>query len=270
MKIIDVHAHIFPDELALKTVPKMAETAGIHEAIDGRRASLLQSMDTAGIAESWLQPVATKPTQIASILDFMESVRSDRLIPFGAVHPEYENLPALVEEMARRGFPGVKIHPEYHKTGPNDERYFPMYEALQDRNMIVLYHAGYDIGIPTLNSTPLQFLHLRERFPTLTLILAHMGGFQQWDEVMNILAGADFYLDTSYSLGHFSDEAFMALARKHGADRILFGTDTPWADQNKDVDHLRRLPFTQEELEGILGKNAETLLQKARKSTASF
>lgn len=260
--IIDVHTHIFPDDLALKTVPKLAEIAGIHHAIDGRCSSLLRSMDEANIDVSWLQPVATKPTQIPAILDFLENLRSDRLVTFGPVHPECENFPMLVEELSQRGFPGVKIHPEYHKAGPNDERYYPMYEALQDRRMIVLFHAGYDIGIPTLNSAPKDFIQLRERFPQLILILAHMGGFEQWDDVLNTLAGSDFYLDTSYSLGHFPDEDFVALVRNHGINRILFGTDSPWADQKKDIDYLKTLPFTSDELEAILGDNANNLLKQ--------
>ena len=39
--IIDVHTHIFPDDMALAQVPKMAQIAGIKEAIDGRASTLL-------------------------------------------------------------------------------------------------------------------------------------------------------------------------------------------------------------------------------------
>ncbi|MGC9327523.1 MAG: amidohydrolase family protein [Candidatus Hinthialibacter sp.] len=262
MMIIDVHTHIFPDDLALKAVPKMAQEAGIQEAIDGRCSSLLQSMDTAGIDKSWLQPVATKPAQVQSINIFVESLRSDRLIPFGGVHPDYEDLSKLIDDLAERGFPGVKIHPEYHQCRPGDPRFTPLYEALQANRMIALFHAGYDIGIPTINSAPIDFVRLKDTYPQLTIILAHMGGFQQWEEVSNDLAGqADIYLDTSYSLGHFPDEEFVALVRKHGVHRILFGTDSPWADQKKDVDYLTSLNFSDDELKAILGGNAQFLLE---------
>lgn len=266
MKIIDVHAHIFPDDLALKAVPFMAEEAGIKEALDGRCQSLIGSMDESGIAESWLQPVATKPSQIPTINVFTESVRSERLVTFGAVHPGYEDLPGLIEDLASRGFHGVKVHPEYHKTSPRDERYYPMYEALQDCGMIVLFHAGYDIGIPTINSFPADFALLRDRFPQLRMILAHMGGFRQWKDVSADLAGTDVFLDTSYSLGHMPDEEFVELVHKHGAERILFGTDSPWADQRQELDHMKSLPLSPSELEMILGGNAERLLNEVRQS----
>ncbi len=266
MKIIDVHTHTFPDKIALSCVPQMAETAGITAAIDGRTCSLLDSMDHAGIDCSWLQPVATHPAQVDKINLHTGALRSERLIPFGAVHPDYEDLPGLIRDLSKRGFPGVKIHPEYQKINPNDQRWFPLYEALIEENMIALFHAGYDIGIPTLNSSPQDFVALHAKFPEMVMILAHMGGFNQWKEVAEVLAGSDLYLDTSYSLGHFPDEDFTALVNKHGAQRILFGTDSPWADQKTDLDYLKSLPFSEDDLNDILGGNSERLMKQYIKS----
>ena len=263
--IIDVHTHIFPDDLALTQVPKMAEAAGIEEALDGRVSSLLGSMKEAGIDVSWLQPVATRAKQVDKINGWLETVRDDSLVAFGAIHPEYNDLPGLIHDLAKRGFPGVKIHPEYQAIEPDDPRLFPMYEALIDEGMIALFHAGADIGITTISSTPIQFARLMERFPDLTSILAHLGGFQQWDAVLNDLCGADVYLDTSYVFGHISDERFMEIVRKHGLEKILFGTDSPWAGQRETLDHLARLPLTEEELDQIHGRNADALLKRQSK-----
>ena len=187
MTTIDVHAHIFPDQVALNAVPVMAKEAGIKEAIDGRLTSLSDSMDHAGIGISWIQPVATNPIQVDKINSWMESVRSERIIPFGAMHPDYSDLPGLIRDLSRRGFPGIKIHPEYQSLQPNDPNLFPMYEAVIEENMIILYHAGVDIGIPSINSTPKHFVRLIDTYPDLSLILAHMGGFQQWDDVLKHL-----------------------------------------------------------------------------------
>jgi predicted TIM-barrel fold metal-dependent hydrolase len=43
---------------------------------------------------------------------------------------------------------------------------------------------------------------------------------------------------------------------------VLFGSDGPWTDPAAEIAHLRRLPFTPEELEGILGGNAARLLAR--------
>ena len=260
--IIDVHAHIFPDELALKTVPAMAKNAGIVEALDGRLCSLEESMKTAGINVSWIQPVATKAKQVDSINRWMESIRSESIVSFGAIHPEYEDLPGLIRNLSRAGFPGVKIHPEYHLLEPTDPHLFPLYETLIEENMIVLFHAGYDIEFPTLRSDPKMFIQLAERFPDLTMILAHMGGFRQWDEVREHLCGLDVYLDTSYVFTELPNNDFVEIVRSHGVDKILYGTDTPWADQKEQLERIQSLPFTQEEVDKICGLNAEALLAK--------
>jgi len=267
--IIDVHTHVFPDHIALDVVPKMAAEAGIKEALDGRASSLLESMDRAGVDVSWFQPVATKPTQLESVANWMEGLRSDRFVTFGAFHPDYEDLPGYIRNISSRGFPGIKVHPEYQKIKPDDESLFPMYETLIEENMIVLFHAGLDIGIPTLHSAPDLFAGLIERFPDLKMILAHMGGYEQWEDVAKELAGRgkDVYLDTSYVLGHIPDKEFVALARAHGLDRVVFGTDSPWEDQKKEIDHLRTLPFSPDELDGILGANAKNLLNKCGKES---
>jgi len=170
----------------------------------------------------------------------------------------------LMRNLSAMGFPGVKIHPEYHEIEPDNPVYSPLYDAAVAERMIILFHAGIDIEIPTLHSTPLHFLRIKEQFPDLTMILAHMGGFRQWKEVAQRICGADVYLDTSYSLDHMPDEEFMNLVRAHGAERILFGTDSPWADQQKDLEHLRRLPLTQDELQQICGGNAARLLMERK------
>ena len=267
--IIDVHTHVFPDHIAVDLVPKMAADAGIKEALDGRVSSLLESMDAAGVDVSWLQPVATKPTQLQSVAKWMEEVRSDRFVTFGAFHPGYEDLPGYIRDLSARGFPGIKFHPEYQKIKPDDESLFPMYETLVEENMVVLFHAGVDIEIPTLHSTPDLFARFIERFPNLKMILAHMGGYEQWGDVARELAGCGdaVYLDTSYVLRHIPDDEFINLVRAHGVDRVVFGTDSPWESQQKDIDHLRSLPFSKEELDKILGLNAQRLLEGCGKST---
>ncbi|HOL95542.1 MAG TPA: amidohydrolase family protein [bacterium] len=264
MKTIDVHTHIFPDHVALNAVPKMAEEAGVPYALDGRVDSLRQSMDQAEIAVSWLQPVATRAAQVESINRWHEELRNERLVAFGAIHPDYPDLPGLIRDLSRRGFPGIKIHPEYHKIPPDDERLFPLYEAVGEENLIILFHAGVDIGIPTLNSTPRQFARLHDRFPGLRMILAHMGGFKQWEAVNTDIAGRDIYFDTSYVFGHIDDAAFVDLVRRHGPERILFGTDSPWAGQKETLNHLKSLPLSDEELEGICWKNAARLIDPTR------
>ncbi|HPO09879.1 MAG TPA: amidohydrolase family protein, partial [bacterium] len=56
------------------------------------------------------------------------------------------------------------------------------------------------------------------------------------------------------------DPHHVTMVRAHGADRVLFGTDSPWADQKGELEHLRSLPFSEKELDNICGENAARLL----------
>ena len=66
-------------------------------------------------------------------------------------------------------------------------------------------------------------------------MLAHMGGNEMWDDVERYLVGQNVYFDTGVILNTMPQEQFLRIVHMHGADRILFGTDSPWADQKNFV-----------------------------------
>jgi predicted TIM-barrel fold metal-dependent hydrolase len=90
-----------------------------------------------------------------------------------------------------------------------------------------------------------------------------MGGWRQWDAVLDELAGRDLYLDTSYTLPYIGPERFVELVRAHGPSHVLFGSDGPWADVTAEVaamEGLREHGLRQAELEAIMAGNARRLL----------
>ena len=103
-----------------------------------------------------------------------------------------------------------------------------------------------------------------------------MGGWKRWEEAAEQLVDLPVYLDTSFSIGSIrplddgyyapeelqllDQEQFIQMVRRFGAQRILFGTDSPWSGQRESVDWIRALPLTREEKEAILSGNARKLL----------
>ena len=63
------------------------------------------------------------------------------------------------------------------------------------------------------------------------------------------------------------DEQFVRIVKKHGADRILFATDSPWSDQKATLDRVRALGFEGAELEAILGGNAKRVFSVPERNT---
>ena len=47
-------------------------------------------------------------------------------------------------------------------------------------------------------------------------------------------------------------------------DKILFATDSPWADQEEYVGRIQNMNLTAEEKEAVLGRNAKELLDTVR------
>lgn len=260
-RVIDFHVHVWPDAVAPKALAALANGPEHLAAFsDGTVAGLVGAMDAAGIDISVTQPVATKASQVRSINDWAASTASDRVVPFGAMHPEFENPVAELARMHALGLRGFKMHPEEQDFSPEDPRLGPILGSAAELGMAILFHAGEDSFVTDPSGTPEAFARMLDAYPDTTVILAHMGGWRRWAAVLEHLAGRPIYLDTAYTLGYLPNTEFLELVRAHGAHRVLFGSDAPWIDLGAEIQGLGQVGFTAEELDGILGGNAERLL----------
>ena len=74
MRFIDFHTHTWPDAVAGKAVSTLMSKGTLTASYDGTVDGLLASMDANGVALSVMQPVATKPGQVAGINDWAASL----------------------------------------------------------------------------------------------------------------------------------------------------------------------------------------------------
>jgi uncharacterized protein len=216
-----------------------------------------------GVDRSVIMPIATKPSQVRGINQWAAGVgrQYPEIIPFGTLHPLQEDWVPEIESLAADGIRGIKLHPDYQEFFVDDPSVTPMYRALADAGLIVLFHAGVDIGLPPpVHCTPDRLARVLDTAPNLTVIAAHMGGYECWDEVERCLVGRRVFFDTSYAMVTLSPERMRQLIKAHGADQILFGTDSPWTCPKTEIEKLRSLSLSEEEIDGILGGNAERLL----------
>ena len=256
-----MHAHAFPDALASRAVAHLAAKAGVVPALDGTVGALLASMDRAGIAAAAICSIATEPSQFRAILRWSASIASDRIVPFVSVHPGSSEALEQVREAAAAGFRGVKLHPEYQDFFVDDPGLAPLYRELEAQRLVALFHAGHDIGFPDSDrAAPARFLSVHRAFPGLRLVASHLGGFRRWREVADCLVGSGVWLDTSYTLGHVPGDLLREILLGHRADRLLFGTDSPWVDQRTAIDEFRALALPPALEARILGGNARELL----------
>jgi predicted TIM-barrel fold metal-dependent hydrolase len=260
--IIDIHTHCFPDKLATRAVPYLAAQAGIPAHTDGTVKALKDSMKRAGIDICVLQPIATKPEQTPGVNSWAVSVQDKSIISFGTIHPDYPLWQDEIRALSDAGIRGVKFHPDYQNFFADSPKLFPIYEAIFNRDMLILFHAGIDIGLPSpCHCTPAMLKGLTDAFPGAPIIAAHMGGYLLWDDVKHYLIGRDIYLDTSYSFADLGPDGMTEIVKTHGAGKILFGTDSPWVNQRKEIFNIRSLPLEEKDINAILGGNARKLLK---------
>ncbi len=261
---IDFHTHAFPDDLAARAIAAWngAVPKGSEAVLDGTVGALLRSMDAAGIERSVVCSVATAPKQVDSILRWSLSIRSDRIIPFGSVHPDCADPAAEVRKIAGAGLRGVKMHSLHQGFALDDRRIWPFYEAVAEAGLVLQLHSGGDLAFPLADdrASPRRLLAVHRAFPGVPIVAAHLGGWRWWGEVAEVLAGTDVCFETSYTLGVAEDEVVDRIVRRHGAGRILFGSDSPWYDQRTALSRVpRAFPDTRER-ELVLRANAERLL----------
>ena len=266
--IIDFHTHAFPDSIAAKAIPALAKEGNIAAHTEGTTSSLLASMDRAGITTSVICSIATRPAQFKPILAWSTAIQSPRLIPLPSIHPDDVNAPAKVLQIKEAGFLGIKMHPYYQDFFLDEDRLTPLYSALSEAGLFLVVHCGYDIAFPRIRrADPAQILALHQRFPELMVITTHFGGWDIWDEVEEILIGKEIFMEISFALTYLSSEQAVRMLNNHPANCLLFGSDSPWDDQSSALQRLKQLPLGHDLLSGILGTNAELLLQRHNRST---
>lgn len=278
--IIDFHTHTFPDFLAPKVIPKLEAGANMHAALNGTFDMLSESMDIANVDISVLQPVATTVSQVITCNNCAQVINeehSERFLSFGAMHPDFENYREELQRIRNMGIKGIKLHPDYQKVMIDDIRYKRIIAAASELGFIILIHAGIDVGLPgPVHAVPQAIKNLLVDVKPEKIVLAHMGGFNLWEEAVEVLAGEDVYIDTAFSLGvidYFADypmekrnytmmnEAlFMKAVNAFGEDKVLFATDSPWAGQAETLKVIGEMPLSEVQKRKILSENARRLL----------
>ena len=281
--IIDIHTHAFPDKIAQAALRKMQGQCHTALFSDGTGKGLAESGKRAGTDLAVIQPVATNPEKVPHLNDWAirlnQEARAEGLISFGAMHPACAAWEEELERLKAADVPGVKLHPPYAGIDIDDPRSIRILRKCGELGLAVLIHSGLDIGIPgSLAAVPEKIRRALDRTGPLRIIAAHMGGWKRWKEAGRLLPETGAYLDTYFSLGFLTpaedghpwrgdelrmltEEEFCELAGRFGADRVLFGTDSPWADPGAEIRKIRNLPLKDGEKDLILGGNAAKLLR---------
>ncbi len=277
---IDVHVHVEQDGHGCFALDQeLLDASAQYFRADHDRTPTLPAIadyyrarNTAAVVFTVDAPAGTGHPALSSeeIADHAAE-HADVLIPFGSVDP-HAGKAAVVR--ARRlvtghGVRGFKFHPSLQAFEPNDVRYYPLYDALQELGVPALFHTGQTgigaglpggRGIKLRYSAPMLLDDVAADFPDLTVVLAHPSVPWQ-DEAISIATHkANVYIDLSgWSPKYFPPQLVRAagglLKRK-----VLFGSDYPVLTPDRWLADFARLEIKDEVRPLILKDNAVAML----------
>lgn len=258
MKIADAHTHIFPDKIAAKASDAIGRFYDIPMYQPAQADLLLAAEAEIGAGRCLVCSSATVPEQVESINTFIAEAcrRHPEFVGFAAMHPDYADPGGELDRAMELGLRGVKFHPDFQKFNIDDPRALPMYRAIAERGLPVLFHTGddrYDY------SSPLRVDALLRQVPELCVIGAHFGGYRRWEDVEALPKRDNVYFDTSSSLMFIDRDRARRLIDRFGADHFMFGTDFPMWRPKEELERFLSLGLSDEENEQILHGTFESL-----------
>lgn len=266
--LIDFHTHCFPDKIAYRAIESLEENVRNMQGKDypartrGTLSELKNTMKEDGVDYSVVLPIATTPKQAPSINKFACEINGkDGIISFGSVHPMQSDWEEVLENIKSSGLKGIKLHPEYQGTYVTSPEVKRVLKKCEELDLYTVFHAGSDIGMPKpVHCEPECLRQVLDYVSGEKIIAAHMGGWREWDDVEKYLVGTPIIFDTSYTSGFMDNKQFVRIVKNHGADKIIFGTDSPWQRASEMRDYIEKLPLEYDELEKIYYKNALDIL----------
>jgi len=180
----------------------------------------------------------------------------DRLIGFACVNPRYgdEAAEELERAIVELGLNGLKLHPWFQLFSCTEKIVEPVFDKVVKLKIPVLIHTGYDIF-----SGPLDVSDLADRYTEVPIIMGHSGCCGLWFDGIKAAKRSDnLYLEMSGNLS----VAIEKMVSEVGAEKVLFGSDTPWVDPALEILKIKTLRICSRDKELILGENLRKLLVK--------
>jgi len=195
----------------------------------------------------------------------------DVVIPFASIDPHTGAAGAAEVRrlVARYGFRCFKFHPNEQAFFPNDPTVYPIYEAMAETGLPVVFHTGHTGvgagqpgggGIRLKYSNPIFVDDVAVDFPEMPIILAHPS-FPWQDEAISVaLHKPTVHIDLSGWSPKYFPANLIQYANTLLRTKVLFGSDYPVITPDRWLADFEKLDIKDEVRPLILKENAARLL----------
>jgi len=172
----------------------------------------------------------------------------DKLIGFLSVDPTQDGWQdELREGHQDLGLRGIKLLSMYAGFVPCDSLLDPLWEYAQKHNLPVLLHTGttFVTQAPLHCTLPRHIDEVAIRFPDVKIVMAHLSHPYEGECVVTIRKHPNVYADVSaIYFRRFQLYQSLMLVQEYGVwDKLLFGTDYPFATINGSLEGLRTINY---------------------------
>lgn len=228
---------------------------------------LISRMDRYGVDKAlvWLQPPYMRET--APLNEYVYSAckaHPDRLLGFGWVDPHLgidravDDIKRCIEEY---GFYGVKLNGAQNNFPIDDPQLaMPLIDEIAKYNVPIAFHCGAD---SFENTHPFRVAKIAKRYPEMKVLMVHMGGAGVPSLASSAIEFASECPNITMIGSAVQYRSILKAVKTLGADRICFGSDTPFAYMRVELAAWRALldgEVTDKEREMLLGGNIAKIL----------
>lgn len=239
--IIDAHAHVGP-------------SMGIDRDLSVER--YLQRMDAIGIQRTaFMGFMFGAGVHLERMNDFVAEflrARPDRFLGYCYLNPNYPEF--LAGEMERcfdrLGFSGLKLHISWNGYPYDGDRYAPVYEFADARQLPILAHCWGD-------ETVRQFARMARKYPRTKCLVAHTGAGNANINYEEAKRTPNLFLELAFSGGTPWDVA--RTVREVGAERVVWGSDTALFAASHQIGKVLYADLPESDKRLILGSNAKRI-----------
>lgn len=177
--------------------------------------------------------------------------KDSKLIPFLRFSPSLMDLKEF--SILSGKFHGFKLHPRGENFDPLDEKFDKIFKEIQKTKKPVIIHTRKE---NSPNSDPDRLARIAEIYPKINFVFGHFANDSN-EFFKQVLNYDNLFVETSIVS---SPKIIELRCNQIGADRILFGSDFPYSDQEIELLKIKKSNLSSEEKEKILGLNAQKIL----------
>jgi len=268
-KVIDFHVHVgnfsmlrndIQDLLMLKNASRDFDV----QKVFSEPAHLIPYLEAAGIEIAVLLGEDGPGTNYHITSQFVCEFRNrtpdehkDMFVCLGSLNPNKITSTPLEKYHfdIESGVLGYKLYPSEHNFDPLSDALLEVYSEMEKNRHILMFHTGESAQVDSVDKwqSPADFKMIPEKFPNLTVVLAHGGKKKYADEAFDMLIKyPNVYMDTGFITTSMLSEMYPDISKV--VDKILFASDLPGGVSSliKYIQNFREMSLSEDEVSKIL------------------